>query len=228
MRLIHKALDAGINFIDTADAYRESEVVVGKAISDRRDSVVLATKVGRPLGEDPNQQGTSRRWINGGRTLAATAPDRLHRPWIRPTSPPPSSAPAYAADPSMNEPRRDRTLVCQSVVAVVVVCDVDAVVELAAGEDVGGELVVVESPRSLARTRVVGRPSSRLTHPVQPSGRDHRRQHADLSGTSQSANGYRTSQWVSAWLLSSIEAVALVSVRSARLSVKPGWADGVA
>jgi aryl-alcohol dehydrogenase-like predicted oxidoreductase len=63
VRIIHKALDAGINFIDTSDAYGESEVVVGKALRDRRDSVVLATKFGRPAGEDPNHQGASRRWI---------------------------------------------------------------------------------------------------------------------------------------------------------------------
>lgn len=49
VRIIHKALDAGINFIDTADAYGESEVVVGKALNGRRHGVVLATKVGRPL-----------------------------------------------------------------------------------------------------------------------------------------------------------------------------------
>ncbi|MGB8407705.1 MAG: aldo/keto reductase [Mycobacterium sp.] len=68
IRLIHKALDAGINLIDTADAYSippagASEVVVGKALKGRRDSVVLATKFGRPMGDDPNRQGTSRRWI---------------------------------------------------------------------------------------------------------------------------------------------------------------------
>ena len=63
VRLIHKALDAGINLIDTADTYGESETVVGTAIKDRRDSVVLATKVGRSTGEDPNHQGASRRWI---------------------------------------------------------------------------------------------------------------------------------------------------------------------
>jgi aryl-alcohol dehydrogenase-like predicted oxidoreductase len=68
IRLIHRALDAGINFVDTADAYSRppqgaSEVVVGKALKGRRDSVVLATKFGRPMGDDPNQQGTSRRWI---------------------------------------------------------------------------------------------------------------------------------------------------------------------
>jgi len=63
VRIIHKALDAGINFIDTADAYGESEVVVGKALKGRRDSVVLATKFSRPTGDDPNHQGGSRRWI---------------------------------------------------------------------------------------------------------------------------------------------------------------------
>jgi aryl-alcohol dehydrogenase-like predicted oxidoreductase len=63
IRIIHKALDAGINFIDTADAYGESEVVVGKAVKGRRDSIVLATKFGRPASDDPNQQGASRRWI---------------------------------------------------------------------------------------------------------------------------------------------------------------------
>ena len=63
IRVIHKALDAGINFIDTADAYGESEVVVGKALKGRRDSVVLATKFGRPVDDDPSHQGASRRWI---------------------------------------------------------------------------------------------------------------------------------------------------------------------
>ena len=61
--IIHKALDAGINFVDTADAYGDSEEIVGKALQGRRDNVVLATKVSRPMGEDPNQQGASRRWI---------------------------------------------------------------------------------------------------------------------------------------------------------------------
>ncbi len=63
IRVIHKALDAGINFIDTADAYGNSELVVGKALKGRRDGVVLATKFGRPVGDDPSHQGTSRRWI---------------------------------------------------------------------------------------------------------------------------------------------------------------------
>src|ERR1700674_791015 len=65
IRIIHKALDFGVNFIDTADRYSrgESEEIVGKALKGRRDNVVLATKVHGPMGEDPNQQGNSRRWI---------------------------------------------------------------------------------------------------------------------------------------------------------------------
>src|ERR1700761_8764667 len=62
-RALHKALDAGINFVDPADAYADSEEVVGQALKGRRENVVLATKFGRPVGEDPNQQGKSRRWI---------------------------------------------------------------------------------------------------------------------------------------------------------------------
>src|SRR6186997_566065 len=65
VRIIHRALDAGINFIDTADVYSrgESEEIAGKALRGRRDDVVLATKVHGPMGDDPNQQGNSRRWI---------------------------------------------------------------------------------------------------------------------------------------------------------------------
>ncbi|WP_326597009.1 aldo/keto reductase [Streptomyces brevispora] len=65
VRIIHKALDAGINFVDTADAYSrgESEEIVGKALKGRRDQVVLATKAHLPMGDDPNQQGNSRRWL---------------------------------------------------------------------------------------------------------------------------------------------------------------------
>jgi aryl-alcohol dehydrogenase-like predicted oxidoreductase len=65
VRIIHRALDAGINFVDTADAYSrgESEEIVGKALKGRRDSVVLATKAHLPMGDDPNQQGNSRRWL---------------------------------------------------------------------------------------------------------------------------------------------------------------------
>jgi aryl-alcohol dehydrogenase-like predicted oxidoreductase len=65
VRIIHRALDAGINFVDTADVYSagESEVIVGKALKGRRDDVVLATKVHGTMGTDPNHQGNSRRWI---------------------------------------------------------------------------------------------------------------------------------------------------------------------
>src|SRR3954471_12526824 len=66
IRIIHRALDAGINFIDTADVYArgESEEIVGKALAGgRRDHVVLATKVHGTMGDDPNQFGNSRRWI---------------------------------------------------------------------------------------------------------------------------------------------------------------------
>jgi aryl-alcohol dehydrogenase-like predicted oxidoreductase len=63
--IIHAALDAGINFVDTADVYAagESEEIVAKALAGRRDDVVLATKVHGTMGRDPNEQGNSRRWI---------------------------------------------------------------------------------------------------------------------------------------------------------------------
>jgi aryl-alcohol dehydrogenase-like predicted oxidoreductase len=89
IRIIHKALDAGINFIDTADGYSagESEEIVGKALKGRRDSVVLATKFNRPMGEDPNQRGASRRWLmtaveNSLRRLQTDHIDlyQIHRP----------------------------------------------------------------------------------------------------------------------------------------------------
>ena len=65
VKVIHAALDAGINTIDTADVYSagESETIVGKALQGRRDDVVLATKFHGPMGEDPNRRGNSRRWI---------------------------------------------------------------------------------------------------------------------------------------------------------------------
>jgi aryl-alcohol dehydrogenase-like predicted oxidoreductase len=66
VRIIHRALDAGINFIDTADVYSggESEEIVGKALAaGRRDDIVLATKAHASMGDDPNQQGNSRRWL---------------------------------------------------------------------------------------------------------------------------------------------------------------------
>jgi aryl-alcohol dehydrogenase-like predicted oxidoreductase len=87
IRIIHKALDAGINFVDTADAYGDSEEVVGKALKGRRDDVVLATKVSRPMGDGPNQHGASRRWIvhaveNSLRRLQTDYIDlyQIHRP----------------------------------------------------------------------------------------------------------------------------------------------------
>jgi aryl-alcohol dehydrogenase-like predicted oxidoreductase len=90
IRIIHRALDAGINFIDTADVYSsgESEEIVGKALKGgRRDSVVLATKAHGQMGEDPNAQGNSRRWImkeidNSLRRLGTDWIDlyQIHRP----------------------------------------------------------------------------------------------------------------------------------------------------
>jgi aryl-alcohol dehydrogenase-like predicted oxidoreductase len=63
--MIHTALEAGINFVDTADVYSggESEEIVGKALRGRRDAVVLATKFGLPMGSDANEAGGSPRWI---------------------------------------------------------------------------------------------------------------------------------------------------------------------
>jgi aryl-alcohol dehydrogenase-like predicted oxidoreductase len=66
IRIIHRALDAGINFIDTADVYSrgESEEIVGRALAGgRRDNVVLATKFHGTMGDDRNEAGNSRRWI---------------------------------------------------------------------------------------------------------------------------------------------------------------------
>jgi len=64
-RMIHRALDAGITFVDTADVYGEgvSEEIVGRALRGRRDNVILATKVFGQMGPDPNHHGLSRRWI---------------------------------------------------------------------------------------------------------------------------------------------------------------------
>jgi aryl-alcohol dehydrogenase-like predicted oxidoreductase len=89
VRIIHQALDAGINFIDTADVYSqgESEEIVGKALMGRRDDVVLATKVHGQMGTDPNHTGNSRRWImaeveNSLRRLQTDWIDlyQIHRP----------------------------------------------------------------------------------------------------------------------------------------------------
>jgi len=88
--IIHRALDSGLNFIDTADVYSagESEEIVGKALAGgRRDDVILATKVHGSMGDDPNQFGNSRRWIireveNSLRRLGTDWIDlyQIHRP----------------------------------------------------------------------------------------------------------------------------------------------------
>src|SRR3954462_15763992 len=90
IRIIHRALDAGINFVDTADVYSrgESEEIVGKALAGgRRDHVVLATKVHGKMGDDPNEFGNTRRWIvreveNSLRRLKTDWIDlyQIHRP----------------------------------------------------------------------------------------------------------------------------------------------------
>src|SRR5579863_8503928 len=89
VRIIHRALDAGINFIDTADVYSagESEQIVAKALAGRRQDVVLATKCHASMGQDPNQSGNSRRWIiqecdNSLRRLGTDYIDlyQIHRP----------------------------------------------------------------------------------------------------------------------------------------------------
>jgi aryl-alcohol dehydrogenase-like predicted oxidoreductase len=87
VRIIHRALDAGINFIDTADRYGDSEEVVGQALQGRRDDVVLATKFWGPVDDDVNHRGASRRWIMQAveRSLRNLQTDhidlyQLHRP----------------------------------------------------------------------------------------------------------------------------------------------------
>jgi aryl-alcohol dehydrogenase-like predicted oxidoreductase len=89
IRIIHAALDAGINFVDTADVYSggESEEIVGEALVGRRDDVVLATKANMRMGEDVNSSGNSRRWLvreveNSLRRLRTDYIDlyQVHRP----------------------------------------------------------------------------------------------------------------------------------------------------
>jgi aryl-alcohol dehydrogenase-like predicted oxidoreductase len=81
IRIIHAALDAGINFLDTADVYAagESEEIVGKALKGRRDDVILGTKFHNPMGEDPNRRGNSRRWIT---RAVENSLRRLDTDWI--------------------------------------------------------------------------------------------------------------------------------------------------
>ncbi len=94
IRIIHSALDSGVNFIDTANGYSEgeSEVIVGKALKDRREGTVLATKVWAPVGPGANQRGLSRKAIqeqveNSLRRLGTDVIDlyQIHRP--DPTTP---------------------------------------------------------------------------------------------------------------------------------------------
>ncbi len=90
-RIIHRALDAGVNLVDTADTYGDgaTEEIIAPALRGRRDDVVLATKFHHPVGDhdDPNRQGNSRRWIMTAVTdsLRRLGTDRIdlyqvHRP----------------------------------------------------------------------------------------------------------------------------------------------------
>jgi aryl-alcohol dehydrogenase-like predicted oxidoreductase len=89
IRIIDRAIDAGINFIDTADVYSagESEEIVGKALAGKRENIVLATKAHASMGDDPNMKGNSRRWLvreveNSLRRLNTDYIDlyQIHRP----------------------------------------------------------------------------------------------------------------------------------------------------
>ena len=100
IRIIHRALDAGVTFVDTADVYSagESEVIVGKALTGRRDDIVLATKAFMPMSDNLNHRGSSRRWIireaeDSLRRLGTDWIDlyQIHRWDPRPTSTRPSA-----------------------------------------------------------------------------------------------------------------------------------------
>src|SRR5260370_38330593 len=99
VRMIHTALDAGINFVDTADVYSggESEEIVGRALQGRRDEVVLATKFAMPMGPDDNQRGGSPRRIK------RAAEDSLRRPGPRHIDLHPAPPPA-PRDPRRTKP----------------------------------------------------------------------------------------------------------------------------
>src|SRR3982074_2569165 len=81
VRMIHTALDAGVNFVDTADVYSagESEEIVAKALAGRRDDVILATKFHAPMGTDRTARGNSRRWTVGA---VENSLRRLGTDWI--------------------------------------------------------------------------------------------------------------------------------------------------
>jgi len=80
-RIIARARDAGINFIDTADVYNggRSEEITGRAIAAERDHWVLATKMANVMGEGPNRRGLSRRWMF---QAADASLKRLGTDWI--------------------------------------------------------------------------------------------------------------------------------------------------
>ena len=89
VRMVHRALDAGVNYFDTSDVYShgESETLLGKALKGVRDDVVLATKFSLPMDANPNHRGNSRRWImqEVDRSLARLGTDwidlyQVHRP----------------------------------------------------------------------------------------------------------------------------------------------------
>ena len=81
IKIIHRAIDAGVNFVDTADVYNAglSEEITGKALRERRNSVVLASKVGMKVGEGPNDRAASRYHIIRGveASLKRLATDRI-------------------------------------------------------------------------------------------------------------------------------------------------------
>ena len=88
-RMVHTALDAGIDLFDTADMYDQgiSEEILGRALGARRSEVVVATKVGNPMSDDPSERGLSARWIRTAcegslRRLGTDHIDlyQLHRP----------------------------------------------------------------------------------------------------------------------------------------------------
>ncbi len=99
-RMIHRALGAGVNLVDTADVYgySETEEIVGKALKGRRDEVVLATKFNGPMGEGPNRSASSAPSNNSCPSPNRPACPSPTWPWPSPpptrTSPPPSSDPA--------------------------------------------------------------------------------------------------------------------------------------
>src|SRR5260370_25167041 len=94
IRIIHRALDAVITSVDTADVYSagESEIIVGKALTRPRDDIVLATKGFIPMSDDLNHRGSSRRWIIRAAedSLRRLATDSIHLSHIPRRCPPPA------------------------------------------------------------------------------------------------------------------------------------------